>query len=51
MDRRLRPRTRERIRFVFKRRKIADEVKVLTTKLEDSFRVFMVQTERLVSCS
>ncbi len=29
-----------------KHRKIADEVKTLTTKLEDSFRTFMVQTER-----
>lgn len=42
MDRRLRPRTRDRIRFVFSRDKIADEVKVLTMKLEESFRTFMV---------
>lgn len=42
MDRRLRPRTRDRIRFVFSRAKVADEIKVLTMKLEDSFRIFMV---------
>lgn len=42
MDRRLRPRMRDRIRFVFSRDKIADEVKVLTMRLEDSFRMFMV---------
>lgn len=42
MDRRLRPRMRERIRFVFSRDEIADQVKVLTTRLNDSFSIFMV---------
>ncbi|KAL1939167.1 hypothetical protein VTO73DRAFT_10208 [Trametes versicolor] len=35
--------TRDRIRFVFSRDKIADEVKVLTMRLEDSFRMFMMR--------
>ncbi|OJT14945.1 hypothetical protein TRAPUB_8515 [Trametes pubescens] len=44
MDRRLRPRKRDRLLFALKRGKIADEVKTLTTKLEDCFRSFMIQT-------
>lgn len=47
MDRRLRPRKRDRVLFALKRGQIADEIKTLTAKLEDSFRVFMVQTEWL----
>lgn len=49
MNRRLRARKRERILFALKHGKIAKEVKMLTTKLEDSFRAFMVDTERSVS--
>ncbi|OJT14930.1 hypothetical protein TRAPUB_8500 [Trametes pubescens] len=43
MDRRLRRGKRKRLLLMVKHRKIADEVKTLTTKLEDSFRTFMIQ--------
>ncbi|KAL1945645.1 hypothetical protein VTO73DRAFT_1647 [Trametes versicolor] len=34
---------RDRVLFALKRGQIADEIKTLTAKLEDSFRVFMIQ--------
>ncbi|EIW51878.1 uncharacterized protein TRAVEDRAFT_54298 [Trametes versicolor FP-101664 SS1] len=43
MDRRLRPRMRDRIRFVLSRDEIADQVEVLTTRLNDSFGIFMMR--------
>lgn len=49
MARRLRARKRDRILLALNCGKISKEVKTLTTKLEDSHRNFMVQTERLPS--
>ncbi|EIW51842.1 uncharacterized protein TRAVEDRAFT_54266 [Trametes versicolor FP-101664 SS1] len=43
IDRCLRRGKRKRLLLMVKHRKIADEVKTLTMKLEDSFRTFMIQ--------
>lgn len=51
MARRLRIGKRERILLALKCGKIAKEVKTLTAKLEESYRNFMVRTERLQSRS
>lgn len=52
MARRLRAtRKRDRILLTFKHGKVAKEVKTLTAKLEESYRIFMVGTEQLPSHS
>lgn len=51
MARRLRAGKRDRFWLALNCGKIAKEVKTLTTKLEDSHRNFLVQTERLPSRS